>query len=86
MVQESQISLTLMGSYLGTRTQANMKKSLPDLDKGHPFYSEESTAEWKIRIKRLVKEEEEMIAANRQHYKDRHKKEEKELNGDKDLA
>lgn len=48
-----------------------VKKSLPDLDRNHPFYSEEANKKWKKRIKIAEKEEEQLIKENRKRYKRR---------------
>ena len=43
-------------------------------DKDHPFYSDKAIKERKALLKRLEKEEEEMVLENRRHYKDYAKK------------
>lgn len=40
-------------------------KRLPDLDKDHPFYSDEANKLWLKRIKKAEEEEKEMIRENR---------------------
>ena len=41
-------------------------KKLPDLDKGHPFYSKEALLWWKKHILELEKEERELSKKRRQ--------------------
>ncbi len=61
-------------------------KKLPDLDRGNPFYSDEADKAWTIKRKRLEKEEQEMIDTNRRAYRSKSKKEERGMNGDKEIS
>lgn len=47
-----------------------MKKSLPDLDKGNSFYSDEALRRWKKRIQELLKAEKEFGKTRRQPTED----------------
>jgi len=57
------------------------KTKLPDLDKGHPFYSKEAIMEWKQSLVRLAKEEEEMVKENRRNYREQQRKRKKKKKG-----
>jgi hypothetical protein len=51
-----------------------MAKALPDLDKGHLFYSDEANKDWLRRQKLCEAEEKMLVVENRKRYKNRNKK------------
>lgn len=51
--------------------QIHRSKDLKDMDKDHPFYSDEAIRASKKRVKQLEEEERLMIQKNREHYRNR---------------
>jgi len=47
-----------------------MKKALPDLDKGNPFYSDQAIKQWKKRMQELIQTEKEFGKTRRQPTED----------------
>lgn len=61
-----------------------MKKPLPDLDKDHPFYSDEADKKRKAIIKFAEKEEKDLVIENRRRYYNKIKNKNKEQEGEMD--
>jgi hypothetical protein len=56
-----------------------MKKPLPDLDQGHPFYGPKAEKNHRELVKKLEQAEKQMVEDNRKHYKNKNKKQEGEI-------